>query len=98
MDLTPNPTPKDPNRPEPLPCRTCGSGNEAHTGLEAGTPKDGDISICFYCGTMSVFRFGGETYTLEPPGPALEAELAADPYIREVIDTIKTFPRRHDQN
>ena len=41
------------------PCRSCGkelSGAFAINGINA--PKDGDVSICVYCGCVSIFTDG----------------------------------------
>lgn len=46
------------------PCRKCGEVLDGATETTAGTePKAGDLSICAYCGELSLFTAAG---TLEP--------------------------------
>lgn len=37
------------------PCPTCGRGVDAATHARAEVPKEGDVSICWYCATPLVF-------------------------------------------
>lgn len=58
-------------------CRSCGKINDAHTDVDntLKVPHDGDLSICAYCGTWSVFR-GGD---LHEPTPAEAAYIDTNP-------------------
>ena len=37
------------------PCPNCGARLDAWTGLDRRSPKQGDVSICGYCGIVLVF-------------------------------------------
>lgn len=42
-----------------LVCPSCGSKNDGATsveGTESISPKDGDLGVCFYCGTIFAYR------------------------------------------
>lgn len=47
---------------DPTPCPSCGKKLDAATAVsEAARPKDGDLTVCFYCGSILVF---GENLSL----------------------------------
>jgi hypothetical protein len=58
-------------------CRVCGKdiGGYTNIGEQPNSPKDGDYSVCLYCGTWSVFEHGG----LRAPTCAETLELVTDP-------------------
>lgn len=64
-------------RPEFVPCRVCGKGNEAHTSADnmPRVPHDGDYSLCAYCGAWSIFEGAG----FRPPTREELAAIEADP-------------------
>ena len=42
-----------------LKCPSCGSKNDGATlveGAESISPKDGDLGVCFYCGTIYAYQ------------------------------------------
>lgn len=43
-----------------LKCKNCLEEIDSHTGPDGGsvTPKDGDLSICLYCGYLGTFKKG----------------------------------------
>ena len=61
----------------PLICRTCGKDNSAHTAAGAipCVPHDGDVSLCLYCATWSVFEDGA----LRQPTPYEQAWIITNP-------------------
>jgi hypothetical protein len=58
-------------------CRACRKDNGSHTsaGPIPRVPHDGDVSLCLYCGTWSVFENGA----LRPPTGDEQAWIDADP-------------------
>jgi DNA-directed RNA polymerase subunit RPC12/RpoP len=48
--------------------------------LSDARPKDGDVSVCLYCGHVALFCFGATAFRL--PSPAEERRLMTDPRIQ----------------
>lgn len=76
----------------PLQCRACGKSNDAHTCAAAlpYVPHDGDLSLCAYCGTWSVFERGGlraptlpELAAINTNPQCIRAERVRDEVMRE---------------
>ena len=59
-------------------CPSCGQDNDGHTRATgpAAEPSPGDVSLCFYCGTVGIFTEGG---AIRLPDAAEAAELDRDP-------------------
>lgn len=94
-------------KPEPrLPeqtCPSCGKRLDAATALERGGVRPGDVSICIYCGHLSIL---GEDNRLRPPTDAEMIEIAGDPRIlraqaarmatmREKMSDRHTYPQNY---
>jgi hypothetical protein len=37
-------------------CAACGAPNDGAAAKDDAVPKDGDVSICAYCGHLAIFR------------------------------------------
>lgn len=64
-------------------CLKCGAAIDAASapGAPRAEPKDGDASLCMYCGDAMIFRADG---SLRPPTPAESAQLDADAGVRRL--------------
>jgi hypothetical protein len=67
-------------------CPCCGTVNEVATSLFIGmSPQDGDASMCFRCGIISVFDHTAPGHQRKPD--AIEqAMFNTDPRIQKLID------------
>ncbi len=62
--------------PIPSTCRKCGRKLDGATDpFGEATPKDGDVSFCIYCGTLSVFQDG----YLRAPTDEEQVDIDRDP-------------------
>ncbi|MBY0559895.1 hypothetical protein [Hyphomicrobium sp.] len=68
-------------------CPVCGEVNELTTGVGAARPAEGDLSLCFSCGTLSIFN---ADLTIRPPTEAEQAELNASPQVRAAVEAFRT--------
>jgi hypothetical protein len=80
----------DPSRHKKTACAGCGYLVDSATFLGDGkkVPTDGDISVCFRCGTLAVFEGG------VPRPPVSPEEIAAaeqDPEVQRAQLTTRTF-------
>ena len=62
-------------------CAGCGKPNDAATTTGEGKVKPGDISVCLYCGHVSVL---GWDYKLRPMTDQEMYDIAGDPRILKV--------------
>lgn len=69
-------------------CRGCGAGLDASTNVtDDCQPKDGDLSICFYCGEYAVFSDAG----FRPLTQEEELEVAGDPRVQSILREMLRF-------
>lgn len=70
-------------------CWSCGALNDDFMGIgdtDPGTPDEGAISICAYCGAVAVFT--GEALLTRKPTKTELADLMADATIRTAVTAI----------
>ena len=67
------------------PCRTCGAIVEFATTKDDSRPSPGDLSICFYCRTLSVF---GDDLRLREPTDEEWIEIAGDEDVKAVTGMV----------
>ncbi len=80
------------DNPEGQRCPVCGGLNEAATGMTGMEgPREGDASICLYCGALCVFNADG---TIRQTTEEETARMLADPMVARILDTI---PRLHEE-
>lgn len=63
-------------------CRSCGYDLEMVTGVNAGVPDAGSVSICFGCGALSIFN---ANLTMREPTMKEQAQIEQDPFIQKVM-------------
>ena len=69
-----------------LRCRVCTRLIDAQGNLRPGTvPKNGDVSICWECETVSVYQISPLGSRLVEPDPQQMAEIAADSEVKEAL-------------
>lgn len=74
-------------------CRRCGKQLDTNTAVEEGAqPKPDDISICGYCGTLSLYS---EDLRLRAPTPEERLELQRSPAWDMIARAINNPPLRH---
>ncbi len=81
-----------PVAPLPSNCRKCGERLDNATATTRGEPiEPGDISVCAYCGELSMLSEAGQ---LEPFTPEYEAGIPQDVWrkIRKIQEKIRTNP------
>lgn len=68
-------------------CRVCGERLDAATAAisEHATPVPGDVSVCFYCATVSIYA---DDMTLRAPTPEERRELDASDEVTRVVRSI----------
>jgi hypothetical protein len=93
-----NPFRPQPGRPDvvrhqKLNCRACGNGIDAAgvTGPVAPDPTDGDYSICFRCGEVSIYTIGPLGVALREPTGAELAEFSSNPDNTRLVRTIHRY-------
>lgn len=72
----------------PLHCRTCGSKVDDFTpvGDDDAVPEAGNVSVCLYCGTLSIYT--GEGLNLRMPTPEEMAEMAEDEDLQRTVKQV----------
>lgn len=74
-------------------CRRCGEKLDANTGVEEGTrPEPGSVSICGYCGTLSLYDDG---LRLRAPTPEERLELQRSPVWNVIARAMNNPPFRN---
>lgn len=71
-------------------CWSCGSGNDAAVGIgetDPGEPSEGAVSVCAYCGAVSVFT--GSGLDLRKPAAWELADMLQDPTIRAAVNAVR---------
>jgi hypothetical protein len=79
----------------PCTCRVCGRANDAHTHASPGVPRaphNGDMTICAYCGSWSIFEGGG----LRAPTPSEAAMIETDPDCQRAAQTLTRIQRHRN--
>ncbi|NUX58714.1 hypothetical protein [Paraburkholderia youngii] len=68
-------------------CRKCGKLLDGNTSMEKGTrPRHGDVSLCIYCGALSIFDMNKQR--LRPPTQWEQAELSKNPDVARALAAI----------
>jgi len=80
-------------------CPSCGKVNDGYTGISHTElnmkPDEGSLSICAYCGTISIFR---ADWSLRAPTKDELAEAMADPLVRKLVRQMPImFNRNRDK-
>jgi hypothetical protein len=76
-------------------CPHCGYQHEATSGVDAETlPGNGDITICFRCGVLSIFAVS-KRGKLRKPTKGEQRSLDKDPRISKLIEAWRAT--RYDQ-
>lgn len=67
-----------------LACPECHSMNNGTMDVEGSqaTPEDGDLSICVYCGTVSIFVITGKDSYMRPLTPREEKTILTDQRVK----------------
>lgn len=68
-------------------CPTCKSHNDGHTDVsgEGGSPSDGDVSMCAYCGTIAKYVITDTTVRIEEFTVDELEELMKSPDIQRAV-------------
>ncbi len=74
-------------------CLDCGALLDDQTGLTSVVPKDGDVSVCLYCG--SVAFYAANLHRLRRPTPSEEIELANDQRLLRILAGAAEVRRRY---
>lgn len=64
-------------------CPYCGVMNQAATGREGTTPRDGSIALCWDCREPSVFVINDMVRTVRKPSEEEREEILADPAVKQ---------------
>jgi hypothetical protein len=68
------------------PCLRCGARLDAATGLSsASPPKEGDISICWYCAHLAAFTADG---SLRPLTEAERVQVIVDVEVQKAVTAV----------
>lgn len=73
-------------------CLACKAVLDCQTGLTTNVPRDGDVSVCLYCGNIALYA--ANVQRLCPPTPAEEVELAADDRVQQALMAVRLFRHR----
>lgn len=73
------------------PCPSCGAKNNAASGT--GTPGPGDVSICLYCGHISLFA---DDLTLRPATDEELVEVKKHPEMLLAIEMVEQHRKLHE--
>lgn len=70
-------------------CWSCGSDNSAQTpaGDYENHPDTDDISICAYCGAISLYVRNPSGLSVRTPSPTEHRELLSRPEVQEALET-----------
>lgn len=68
-------------------CTKCGAKNDAHTEArdETAVPKNGDLSICLYCGHITAYVVSPEGITVRELTEEEAADIAKSDYIQALV-------------
>ena len=75
-------------------CPFCDQHNECATGPFGGTPDDGDVTMCFNCGQLSVFDHNA-AHGLRKPTKKERRSFERDKLIEQVLAAWKTVRPPH---
>lgn len=75
----------------PTECPVCQSPNNGHMEVhgEDSKPKDGDLSICAYCGALSKFVVTDDSSTVVELSPEETKEAMEHPDVRKALAAIR---------
>lgn len=79
-------------------CPSCGKVNDAQSSPddEEAVPEDGNLSMCLYCGDLSIFVTTDGVMGLRAPTLAEYEELMEDPEIRRMLAIRKVVMNEHE--
>jgi len=77
-------------------CTNCGKLNDVATDSSGSgcTPSAGDLSVCFYCGHLTVFA---DDLTLREPTDDEIVELAGLPELVDAMSKLPMMRRRYEE-
>lgn len=86
-------------RHDPVSCRACGYrfDSVSQSGDVCRVPSDGDFSVCFRCGEVSVFVVGPLGIGVREPTLAELAEFSADREATRTVQSIHEFWARRGE-
>lgn len=71
-----------------IPCLKCEAPNDgqAHVEGDDSTPEPGDLSICAYCGNLTIFAMGEDgNLTIREPNEQERKEIEEDEYVQHLL-------------
>lgn len=73
-------------------CPKCHSKNDGHTEVHGrdSSPSDGDISLCFYCGTVAKYQITDDTISLAEFSEDELADIMSRPDIQYALALVRS--------